>query len=179
MQRPQREKLQLHGRGKGPGQGKDHGPFRNYYTYDIYKDSEVGLNCAIVNNNCIEQSMDDDVASDEEILRQAKNSCIRDMFEAIKKYDTLGSKFLNNYRIIDRCNHPRFYDRNGLYRESRVARVRASSQMIDLTDDTNDDMIRGELNKKSLARKCNSCTSKFNHHKQPQPQESKYANQTN
>jgi hypothetical protein len=87
----------------------------------------VGLNCGVINQNCIEQTMDDDVASDDEILRQAKNSCIRDMFEAIKKYDKLGGKFLNNYRIIDRCRNPEYYDRNGLYRESRVARVRAVS----------------------------------------------------
>lgn len=67
------------------------------------------------------------------------------MFDAIKKYDRLGSKFLNNFRIIDRCKNPEYYDRNGLYRESRVTRaVRAKSTVVDLTDDINEGLIRGE-----------------------------------
>jgi hypothetical protein len=41
---------------------------------------------SLLNDCCIEQGMDDDVDTDEEILGNSYNSCVKDMLNALKNF---------------------------------------------------------------------------------------------
>ena len=60
---------------------------------------------------------DDDVDTDDDILYNAKSTCILDLRNAIKvvsKPDgTLNIPMLQNASIKQRVSHPEYYDRNG------------------------------------------------------------------
>lgn len=60
--------------------------------------------------------MDDDVASDEEILANALRTCRRDVFDAAQKKQVLGwNKIVNNVEIERRARNPDLFDRNGKF----------------------------------------------------------------
>ncbi len=60
--------------------------------------------------------MDDDVQSDEEILRNALNTCKRDFNDACWKLKLHGwNKIVNNCEIERRVKNPDFFDRNGKF----------------------------------------------------------------
>jgi hypothetical protein len=53
--------------------------------FPLFDDAEVGLDQFFVADHSIEQQMDDDVASDDEIMGNAMRCCRRDVREAIDK----------------------------------------------------------------------------------------------
>ena len=56
------------------------------YKFPLFKDEEIGLSCALIKSSVIEQSMDDDVESDKEILKSAYNSCLKDMHSSYRTF---------------------------------------------------------------------------------------------
>ena len=65
--------------------------------------------------------MDDDVQTDDEILNNAKSTCISDLDHALKnllRNDKSMIKFLvNNVEIKSRCQREHFYGRDGKYKQ--------------------------------------------------------------
>jgi hypothetical protein len=60
--------------------------------------------------------MDDDVASDEEILNNALRTCRRDANDAVVKKNIHGwKKIVSNVEIERRVRNPDLFDRNGKF----------------------------------------------------------------
>ena len=98
-------------------------------NFPMFHDYQIGLSegpkCKgedkFIQNLFIEQTMDDDVETDDEILKNAKGTCTNDLDHALDnllKNDKSRLKFvINNVEIKSRCHRDHFYGRDGKYKE--------------------------------------------------------------
>ena len=75
-------------------------------------DYEVGLDTKLISKHFVEASIDDDVASDDQVITNALNTCSKDIDEACAILNFgLKENMVLNLDIEERIKKPQLYDR--------------------------------------------------------------------